>query len=86
MPLNKPSRGDLNWDVSLNTALEYLDGKLGTTGATGATGPTGPAGPAGPRGIQGIPGPAADFNISGGSASSVYTINQSIDGGTAGSF
>jgi hypothetical protein len=71
MPLNKPTRGDLNWDVSLNNALEYLDGKLGATG---------PAGPAGP------PGPAASSNISGGSASSVYTINQSIDGGTAGSF
>jgi hypothetical protein len=25
MPLVKPADGDLNWDVSLNTALDYLD-------------------------------------------------------------
>ena len=25
MPLNKPVDGELNWDVKLNTALDYLD-------------------------------------------------------------
>lgn len=25
MPLVKPADGDVNWDVSLNTALDYLD-------------------------------------------------------------
>jgi hypothetical protein len=25
MPLNKPSKGDLDWDISLNAALDYLD-------------------------------------------------------------
>jgi hypothetical protein len=59
MPLNKPRRGDLDWDIALNNALEYLDSK--TT-------------------VEGL------INIDGGSASSVYTSNQSIDGGTAGSF
>jgi hypothetical protein len=28
MPLNKPVDGELNWDVKLNAALDYLDGKL----------------------------------------------------------
>jgi len=27
MPLNKPRKGDLDWDVSLNSALDYLDAK-----------------------------------------------------------
>jgi hypothetical protein len=27
MPLNKPRRGDLDWDVSLNASLDYLDGE-----------------------------------------------------------
>lgn len=27
MPLIKPADGDLNWDVSLNAALDYLDGQ-----------------------------------------------------------
>jgi hypothetical protein len=43
----------------------------------------------GPQGPQGIPGPAgglSEGNIDGGSASSVYTSNQLINGGTAGSF
>lgn len=55
MPLNKPNRGDLDWDVALNASLDYLDtkpmptgptgpqGAIGPTGASGATGPTGPA-------------------------------------------
>lgn len=25
MPLNKPTKGELNWDVNLNAALDYLD-------------------------------------------------------------
>ena len=28
MPLVKPADGDVNWDVSLNAALDYLDNKL----------------------------------------------------------
>jgi hypothetical protein len=28
MPLNKPRRGDLDWDVALNSSLDYLDGKM----------------------------------------------------------
>lgn len=27
MPLNKPARGELNWDTKLNVALDYLDGQ-----------------------------------------------------------
>lgn len=27
MPLSKPVKGEYNWDVKLNTALDYLDGK-----------------------------------------------------------
>ena len=80
MPLNKPVRDELNWDTKLNAALDYLDNKVGATGATGATGPTGSTGPTGPT------GPSGFANIVGGSASSVYTNNQSINGGTAGSF
>jgi hypothetical protein len=29
MPLNKPTRGELNWDTKLNIALDYLDTKPG---------------------------------------------------------
>jgi hypothetical protein len=29
MPLNKPRRGDLDWDVALNASLDYLDTKPG---------------------------------------------------------
>ena len=29
MPLNKPVRGDLSWDITLNAALDYLDTKPG---------------------------------------------------------
>jgi len=61
MPLNKPRRGDLDWDVALNASLDYLDGKLGTTGATGPTGPLGATGPTGATGpastVQGPSGP-----------------------------
>ena len=32
MPLNKPVDGELNWDVKLNTALDYLDAQ--TTSVT----------------------------------------------------
>jgi len=35
MPLNKPRRGDLDWDVALNASLDYLDTKAST-----ATSPT----------------------------------------------
>jgi hypothetical protein len=39
------------------------------------------------QGPQGIPGPPGEMgNIDGGSANSIYTNNQLIDGGTAGSF
>lgn len=27
MPLSKPVKGQYDWDVTLNTALDYLDGK-----------------------------------------------------------
>ena len=27
MPLSKPTKGQYDWDVTLNTALDYLDGK-----------------------------------------------------------
>lgn len=27
MPLSKPVKGQYNWDVTLNTALDYLDAK-----------------------------------------------------------
>jgi hypothetical protein len=56
MPLNKPRYGDLDWHIGLNAALDYLDGKLGTTGATGPVGPTGAVGPTGPQGVQGPTG------------------------------
>lgn len=52
----------------------------GATGPTGAQGVTGPVGPTGPQ------GPAGFVNVDGGSASSIYTENQLIDGGMAGSF
>ena len=60
MPLNKPIVGQANWGPVLNTALDYLDSKLGATGPTGpagATGPTGPAGAAGATGPAGAVGP-----------------------------
>jgi hypothetical protein len=28
MPLNKPTRGELTWDIKLNAALDYLDAKV----------------------------------------------------------
>jgi hypothetical protein len=28
MPLNKPTRGELSWDIKLNAALDYLDAKV----------------------------------------------------------
>lgn len=60
MPLNKPRRGDLDWDVTLNASLDYLDNKpmpTGPTGPQGAVGPTGPAGATGPTGPMLVPTP-----------------------------
>jgi hypothetical protein len=48
--------------------------EISEVGPQGAQGPTGPTGPAG------------FVNVDGGSANSVFTDNQLIDGGTAGSF
>jgi hypothetical protein len=48
--------------------------EISEVGPQGAQGPTGPTGPAG------------FVNVDGGSANSIYTDNQIIDGGTAGSF
>jgi len=55
MPLNKPRRGDLDWDVTLNASLDYLDAKVLPTGPTG---PAGAVGPTGPLGATGATGPA----------------------------
>ena len=72
MPLNKPRKGDLDWDISLNAALDYLDGRVGgPTGPTGpsVTGPTGPAstvpGPTGPAGEPGPTGPSGPAGATG---------------------
>jgi len=56
MPLNKPRRGDLDWDVTLNASLDYLDAKVLPTGPTGPAGAVGAAGATGPTGAAGTPG------------------------------
>ena len=89
MPLNKPTRGELNWDTKLNAALDYLDTKLGATGPTGPTGAagavgaTGPTGAAGAVGATGPTGPnnsagtpisySPVFSSSGGTGSAAFT-------------
>lgn len=57
MPLNKPVRGELDWDGSLNAALDYLDNKTSTPGPAGPTGPAGVSGTQGQPGAPGATGP-----------------------------
>lgn len=40
MPLNKPTRGELTWDIKLNAALDYLDTKTVITVVAVPTNPT----------------------------------------------
>ena len=62
----------MSGSISVNKSIEL---SLGLVGPQGVPGPTGPAGPVGPQ-----------APISGGGASSIYTQDQLIDGGMAGSF
>ena len=51
MAVNKPDKGQLNWDIQLNDALDYLDGRIDAVQAT-----TGPQGTQGTQGLQGAVG------------------------------
>ncbi len=53
MPLIKPVVGASNWGTTLNTALDYLDAKLGTQGIQGRQGTQGVQGRQGTQGLQG---------------------------------
>jgi hypothetical protein len=72
MPLIKPTVGQTNWGPTLNTALDYLDAKLGVTG---------PTGPAGEQGVQGDTGPTGpnptetEFTVSGGALGTQPTFD-----------
>jgi hypothetical protein len=53
VPVIKPVVGASNWGTTLNTALDYLDAKLGTQGIQGRQGTQGVQGRQGTQGLQG---------------------------------
>ena len=84
MPLNKPIVGQANWGPVLNTALDYLDSKLGATGPTGPAGATGPTGPTGAAGAVGATGPAGEIGPTGPAGSADLANFEFRDAGGAG--
>ena len=69
--------------IPLGPGLIHRHGKIeadfkhpSNTGVVGPVGATGPTGPTGPPGVN-----ASEFNIDGGTPTSVYTPNLYLDGG-----
>lgn len=87
MTFIKPTRGDKNWDVTLNATLDDLNSRIeagipgvqGTTGFQGVQGRTGTRGSTGPQGAQGTTG-ATGAGIQGATGTQGSTGTQGTDG------